>query len=135
MTKQKKAEVNEIRFYESGPVGSFGEAVRQIRTQIRAEDFHFCNQDLMEEIVRIMAEMMILPDDAAVAIGGVKMPAGFVREIYATLEEDHVKMVLTHYCEQKHRIRFPKTYLRTALYNAAFELEGRIENDVRQELK
>lgn len=122
-------------YYESGRVGSFGALMPKVREQIQAGSFPPPDREQVEEIVRIIAEMMILPEEASVAIGGIKMPAGYVREIYGILEHDHVDLVLQQYKKQTHAIRFPKSYFRTALYNAAFELESRVTNDVAQEFR
>ena len=119
---------------ESSHVGSFGSLMTMIRQQIEASAFRREDQSQVEEIVRILAEMFVLPADVTVSIGGIKMPAAFVREIYGILEHDHVELVLRKYRQQAHAIRCPKSYLRTALYNAAFELESRVTNDVAQDL-
>ena len=130
MDKQKK----DLSMRESSHVGSFGSLMTMIRQQIEAGAFRREDQYQVEEIVRILAEMFVLPADVTVSIGGIKMPVAFVREIYGILEHDHVELVLQQYKKQTHAIRCPKSYLRTALYNAAFELESRVTNDVQQDL-
>lgn len=84
-----------------------------------------------KEICMIIAEVRLLPPSAEVQIAGEKREAWFVSEVYANLTHDHIMMVLTNFKAAKYAIKAKKTYIRTALYNAVFELEHGIENDVQ----
>ena len=82
----------------------------------------------------IIAEVMKLPDDAAVRIAGNDLPAEMVALIFDRIEHDHVIEVMRHYQEATYEIKHTKTYLRTALYNSVFEMEARIDNEVRKDM-
>ena len=47
-----------------------------------------------------------------------------MQAVYAKLENEHVMHVLETYNEIPYKINSPKLYLRTALYNAVFELHN-----------
>lgn len=87
------------------------------------------DQGIAHEICLIIAEMNCLADNAIVQIRQTKMTASTVREIYSMLRLDHVQYVIGKYKHITYTVRFPKSYFRTALYNAVFELNSRIEND------
>ena len=82
----------------------------------------------------IIAEVKKLPDDAAVRIAGNDLPAEMVALIFDRIEHGHVIEVMRHYQEATYEIKHTKTYLRTALYNSVFEMEARIDNEVRKDM-
>lgn len=117
----------------SGPVGRFAEEFKRAKIQIEVAAFSARIRPQAEELAAIIAEMRCLPENAPVQINGVKMPAGVVAEIYSGIEHDHVMMVLENLDGISYRIRSLKTYLRTALYNAPFELEFKLQNEYNRE--
>lgn len=113
---------------------SFRQALAIAREQIDIEHYSFFDGPQAEEIALIIAEMYRLPPDCTVQIDGNKLPVEIVREIFRKLTFDHVSAVIDRYREIRYEIQHPKTYLRTALYNAVFEIEARTVNDVRSTL-
>ena len=77
----------------------------------------------------IIAEMYRLPPAWEVQIDGGKLPAGMVAEVYEELTEEHVQSVISEISKITHQIKFIKSYLRTALYNAVFTYTTRELND------
>lgn len=115
-------------------VGSFKETLQSVHHQIDS-DF-FCERDkpLVEGICLNIADIYLLPPKSEVQIGGAKIPAWQVKEIYKLLTHDHVDTVIKKYQQIAYRITHVKTYLRTALYNSVFELEAGIENAIHVDL-
>ncbi len=128
--KSKSSQVQQIRRAEqkSKP---FSELLADIEEQIEIECFEKCDRRQAEEIALIIAEVMKLPDDCAVRIAGNDLPAEMVASIFTRIENDHVIEVMRHYQEATYEIKNTKTYLRTALYNSVFEIESRIDNEIR----
>ena len=80
----------------------------------------------------VNASPFTLPPEAEVQIGGQKLPAGMVCEIYECLTNEHIRNVIKNYEAAEYEIKFKKTYLRTAIYNEVFEFESRNVNEMSQ---
>ncbi|MGM9681826.1 MAG: hypothetical protein ACI3XR_10025 [Eubacteriales bacterium] len=125
--KQSQNNCGERRSW-SGPVGSFSEIVDEVRGQLEIDCFPESDRAQAEEICLIIAEVMMLPDNMQMQIGGDKLSVGLVRGIYRRLTHEHIDLVIRNYAGVGYMIRHKKTYLRTALYNCVFEYESHFIN-------
>ena len=82
-----------------------------------------------KELCLIIAEVLVLDPDSSVKINGSVMCARLVQEIYSQLNNDHVSLVYENFHNVSTRVYNKKAYLRTALYNAVFELRANSVND------
>ena len=76
----------------------------------------------------------MLPPSTVVQIGGNKLTAQAVSEIYSMLTHEDIITVMDNFEQAEYKIKFKKTYLRTALYNEVFERSSRVINDVRADI-
>ena len=113
---------------QSGPALTFG-ALRAIAAeQIDLDLFDPEYKPIAEAIALMIAEINSLPETATARIGGGYVPVPVVREIFASLHHDHVLNVIRKYSALRYTVTRPKTYIRTALYNAVFELDAAAAN-------
>ena len=111
-------------------IGRFGTALDAVREQIDISVMPPLDRAQAEEIALIIAEVMCLSPEVEISIGGEKLPAFLVCEIYGRIDSDRVRAVIRRYREAAYKITHPKSYLRTALYNSVFDLEAKTENEV-----
>lgn len=112
------------------PVGSLAQRMQSVRQQIEVDCFPIRDKALAEELAIIIAEVFLLNPDSEISIAGEKLPAHLVQEVYARLEHEHVRTVISHFRRATYRIIHTKAYMRTALYNSVFEFEAQTENEV-----
>lgn len=117
---------------QSGHVGIFAAELEKAKDQITIDAFQGSERAQAEEIAALIAEMYCLPEEARVQISKIKMLAGTVAEIYSMLQYEHVRNVIDSVSGICYPVKHVKTYLRTALYNAAFESEFKIQNEFNQ---
>jgi hypothetical protein len=86
---------------------------------------------LYKELCLIIAEVLVLDSDSVIKIGGSFICARLVQEVYSKINNDHVRLVFSNFNNVSQRIFNKKAYLRTALYNAVFEIESHFVNDFR----
>lgn len=98
--------------------------------QVSYSDFDEEDRGLVEELCDIIAKIMLLKNNYTVRINGEYHSAGEIKEVFGTLREKHIYHVIENFRSQTHKIKFPHTYLRTALYNSTSETEHKIENEV-----
>lgn len=116
------------------PSGSLASELARVEEALEIECFDDLYIHQAEEICLIIAEMAILPPSATVQIGGNKLTAEVVREIYSRLTHEDIISVMDNFEEVAYKIKFKKTYLRTALYNEVFERSSRVINGVRVDI-
>lgn len=103
---------------------SFDEVLEQVKEQIAIDCVPFEQILQAEELAAIIAEVLRLRPEDKLRVDGVMHPAADVQAVYAKLENEHIMHVIETYNEIPYPIRSPKMYLRTALYNAVFELNN-----------
>ena len=85
---------------------------------------------LYKELCLIVADVLILDPNTVIAINGSKMPAFLIQEVYGQLNNDHLRFVFENFQNVSYRVLNKKAYLRTALYNAVFEIESHFVNNM-----
>lgn len=103
---------------------SFDEVLEQVKEQIAIDCVPFEQILQAEELAAIIVEVLRLRPEDKLRVDGVMHPAADVQAVYAKLENEHIMHVIETYNEIPYPIRSPKMYLRTALYNAVFELNN-----------
>ena len=103
---------------------SFDEVLEQVKEQIAIDCVPFEQILQAEELAAIIAEVLRLRPEDKLRVDGVMHPAADVQAVYKKLENEHIMHVIETYNEIPYPIKSPKMYLRTALYNAVFELNN-----------
>ena len=114
---------------------AFGEKQAEIRERMQLGTFSLRDRALAAELCSVIAEVYTLAEsgEGMVRIEGIPIPFGLVRDIYEFLTPAHLEHVIGRYRQVVIPIRNPKAYLRTALYNAVFELEHSEENEFQSD--
>lgn len=103
---------------------SFDEVLEKVKEQISIDCVPLATLLQAEELAAIIAEVLRLRPEDKLRVDGVLHTAADVQAVYAKLENEHIMHVIETYNEIPYPIRSPKMYLRTALYNAVFELNN-----------
>ena len=91
---------------------------------------HYIHRDLFRELIKIVAEVMVLSGTTLINIEGTPMQASMVKEVYLSLTAEHLQSVCEKFNRICYYVRNKKTYLRAMLYNEVFEYEATITNNV-----
>lgn len=112
-----------------------GEVIREVRKQVELESFGYRDKKFAGDLCVIIAEVYWLAErgEGSVRIEGSPLPYRLVGDIYRFLRGEHLEQVMARYRTVQYEVRNVKAYLRTALYNAVFELEGQGENEYLRE--
>ena len=84
---------------------------------------------LYKELCLVVAEAFLLKTGSTVKINGSIVHIQLLKEVYSKLRNDHLRLVFENFHHVSARVNNKKAYLRTALYNAVFELESSCVND------
>lgn len=85
---------------------------------------------LYKELCLVIAEVLVLNPDSTVKINGSNMSTHLVQEVYSQLHNGHVRLVFENFSNVSAHVYNKKGYLRTALYNAFFEIESHYVNEI-----
>ncbi len=103
---------------------SFREEIQSTAEQVELSAFRCPDRALAYELCAIIAEVRLMRPSFSVKIGGEVLEVGLVQEVFEELTHDHLIMVIDNFKGFEYPIRNKKAYLRTALYNAVFELDA-----------
>ncbi len=121
---------------KSSPVKSFFETLDLVKIQVGylslVKDYEH-DRLRIEELCRIIAEVYCLDPELQITIDGAELPVSLVQEIYSKLDESHIDLVYEKFSQIDYGIKNKKTYLRTMLYNTAFEMAHTGENEFNAE--
>ena len=106
----KRDQMKQFEFYT--------ELVKQnISYDILRHDCKKSEEQLLDEIVAIVAEFLSMPRETAL-IGGVKYPYQYVRNRFLLLDDAHIRYVLECFRKNTTEVRNIKAYLLSSMLNA-----------------
>jgi len=119
------------------------QTLENVKVQVRYTDFgsvpaqsktgNKIIDPIFGELCLIIAEIALIDPTVTVKINGTDIDIWIVKEVYRSLTHEHLQLVYDNFNEVTHKIYNKKAYLRTALYNAAFEIDSHFTNLVRQD--
>lgn len=113
-------------------IPSVFDMLHEVEEQCEMEAFPERDIPRAKEACLVIAEVLLLNPKNQIRVNGVLLSVGMVQEVYRTLANEHVSYVLETLSKNRHEIKNPKMYLRTALYNSVFQLENHYENEYRR---
>ncbi len=127
--------VGEVR-----PVGeNVIEKMESYRMLIRDNIDYECFLDRKEredvdELVELMVEILVMPDDSVVRIGGTDKPVSVVKSRFLKLDYSHIRYVLYSLNRNTSKVANIKAYLLTALYNSPMTMNHFYQAEVNHDL-
>lgn len=85
---------------------------------------HPVDTRMINGLMDLMTDILILPDDAMVRIGGTDRPATIVKSQFSKIDMMHIQYVLSCLGNNSTKIHNIRNYMLTALYNAPMTMEG-----------
>ena len=123
---------NDIRTTPRRP--SFTDIATDYARQIGIQHSAPGDREIMWELARIMAEVRLMSPSAVLTVDGEELEADVVCQVFDTLREEQAAEVIRRYRENAQNVKRIRPYLRTLLYNSAFETFGQIERWAATEL-
>ena len=77
-----------------------------------------------DEIIKVLADVMILNADDTVTINQTKLPAYIVQERFRSLDSSHMEYLINALSENEAKIRNVRAFILTAAYNAPSNMDA-----------
>ena len=114
------------------------EAYRKIiRENISYEcfaDSRYRQQEEVDELVELMVEVMVMPDNSTVRIGGVDKPVVIVKNRFMKVEHGHIEYVVGCLEKNTSKVGNIRAYLLTTLYNSTMTIENYYRAEVNHDM-
>ena len=98
------------------------------------QDGRYHRREDVDELVELMVEVMLLPDNVTVRIAGVEKPAAIVKNRFMKLNHEHMEYILTCLGANTTKVGNIKAYLLTTLYNAPLTISNYYTAEVNHDL-
>ena len=105
-------------------IEALNQVMRQVQYDYFAEWRSKQTDPFYKELCLIIAEVLVLDPDAIIKVNGMNLRAHLVQEVYSQLKNEHIQLAFDNFHNVMYRVYNKKAYLRTALYNAVFELKS-----------
>ena len=92
------------------------------------------NQKEVDDLVELMVEVMMMPDNSMIRIAGVDKPVSIVKNRFMKINYSHIEYVMLCMKKNTTKIKNIKTYLITALYNAPTTMNSFYQAEVNHDL-
>ena len=97
-------------------------------------EYKYHEQEDVDELVELMVEVMMMPDDSTIRIAGVDKPVALVKNRFMKLNYSHIEYVLFCLHRNTTKVGNIKAYLLTTLYNAPLTISNYYQAEVNHDM-
>ena len=88
----------------------------------------------VDELIELMVEILMMPDDSGVRIGGADKPVSVVKSRFLKLTYSHIEYVLFSLHRNTSKVANIRAYLLTTLYNSSMTMNHYYQAEVNHDL-
>ena len=142
-TDINKTDISETEINQSYPITSGNskrkkdvmEEMRAYREVIHENiDYQYHAKEDVDELVELIIEVMMMPEDSMIRIAGVEKPVALVKSRFMKLNYSHIEYVLFCLNRNTTKVGNIKAYLLTALYNAPATINSYYQAEVNHDM-
>ena len=142
-TDINKTDISETEINQSYPITSNNflkkkdvmEEMRAYREVIHKNiDYQYHAKEDVDELVELMIEVMMMPEDSMIRIAGVEKPVALVKSRFMKLNYSHIEYVLFCLNRNTTKVGNIKAYVLTALYNAPATINSYYQAEVNHDM-
>ena len=134
-------EIDSIQSYLSPSANYFFKICKRLQKYIyKQENIDYeCFLDRREkedvdELIELMVEILMMPDDSVVRIGGADKPVSVVKSRFLKLTYSHIEYVLFSLHRNTSKVANIRAYLLTTLYNSSMTMNHYYQAEVNHDL-
>lgn len=100
----------------------------------RFQDERYHRTQEVDELIELMVEVMLMPDDAVLRIAGEDKPAAIVKSRFMKLDQGHMEYIMSCLTANTKKVGNIRAYLLTVLYNATLTVNNYYTAKVNHDL-
>lgn len=97
-------------------------------------EYKYREQEDVDELVELMVEVMMMPDDSTIRIVGVDKPVALVKNRFMKLNYSHIEYVFFCLHRNTTKVGNIKAYLLTTLYNVPLTISNYYQAEVNHDM-
>ena len=97
-------------------------------------DYQYHAKEDVDELVELIVEVMMMPEDSMIRIAGTEKPVALVKSRFMKLNYSHIEYVLFCLNRNTTKVGNIKAYLLTALYNAPATINSYYQAEVNHDM-
>ncbi len=117
-----------------GEMDAYRDIIREHISYECFRDERYHRKEDVDELVELMVEVMLLPDNGTLRIAGVEKPVPVVKSRFMKLNHEHIEYILTCLGANTTKVGNIKAYLLTTLYNASMTISSYYTVEVNHDL-
>ena len=117
-----------------GEMEAYRDIIREHISYECFQDGRYHRREDVDELVELMVEVMMMPDNGTVRIAGVEKLVAVVKNRFMKLEHGHMEYILTCLGANTTKVGNIKAYLLTTLYNAPMTISNYYTAEVNHDL-
>ena len=142
-TDINKTDISETEINQSYPIISGNpQKKKDVMEKMRAYceviheniDYQYHAKEDVDELVELIIEVMMMPEDSMIRIAGVEKPVALVKSRFMKLNYSHIEYVLFCLNRNTTKVGNIKAYLLTALYNAPATINSYYQAEVNHDM-
>ena len=149
-SQSNKTDINKTNFSETDIIQSYqiqsGSLVSHDKRDVIEEmkiyreliqeriEYKYHEQEDVDELMELMVEVMMMPDDSTIRIAGVDKPVALVKNRFMKLNYSHIEYVLFCLHRNTTKVGNIKAYLLTTLYNAPLTISNYYQAEVNHDM-
>lgn len=98
------------------------------------QDNRYFRQEEVDELVELIVEVMLMPDNSMIRIAYAEKPVAIVKNRFMKLNQQHIEYVIGCLQNNTSKVGNIKSYLLTALYNAALTIANYYQAEVNHDM-
>ncbi len=98
------------------------------------EDERYHRRQEVDELIELMIEVLMMPDDAVLRIAGEDKPAAIVKSRFMKLNQGHMEYIMSCLTANTKKVGNIRAYLLTVLYNATLTVNNYYTAEVNHDL-
>lgn len=117
-----------------GEMNTYRDMIKQNIEYYCFEDNKFHKREAVDELVELMVDVMMMPDQGTIRIAGVDKPVAIVKNRFMKLGQMHIEYVLGCLDRNTSKVGNIKSYLLTTLYNAPLTIDNYYKAEVNHDM-
>lgn len=115
-------------------MNAYREIIKQNIEYSCFEDSKYRRREAVDELVELMVDVMMMPDQETVRIAGVDKPVSIVKNRFMKLGQMHMEYILECLDKNTTKVGNIRRYLLTALYNAPLTMDNYYHAEVNHDM-
>ena len=117
-----------------GEMNAYRQIIRENISYGCFQDDEYQREEEVDELVELMVEVMLMPDNSTIRIAGVDKPVAIVKNRFMKIAHGHIQYAMGCLEKNTNKVGNIKAYLLTVLYNSTLTIGNYYQAEVNHDM-